>query len=330
MHRGKALRLKLAIAGVSFGTVVVVSFLAFLLRLPPKTTPVLGVTFSTVYARELGIDWKAAYLATLEDLGVKKLRIPVYWSDLEPKNGEYHWDDYDWMMQEAEAHGAKVTLVIGRKVPRWPECFVPDWAAQIDSTAAHQAQLDMMKTVVLRYRGSNALERWQVENEAFFPFGVCPPVDHDLFTKEVALVRSLDTHPIMMTESGEIDPWIDAAGVADVLGVSLYRVTWNSWYGYFIYPITPAYYRTRAASVHPFVPKIILSEVQAEPWQTKPLSEMSADERAAAFTAQDLETNVDFAERTGFDEAYLWGVEWWYAVRDRNPQLWAAAEKLWH
>ncbi len=330
MHRGRAWRLKLLIAFVSLGTVATVSVLAVWLRLPAKTPTAFGVTFSTVYARQLGIDWKAAYLAALDELGVRKFRIPVYWSDLEPSPGDFHFEDVDWMLSEAAARGAKVTLVIGRKLPRWPECFIPNWAEQLDVTAAGEAQLDMMRTVVERYRGSVALERWQVENEAFFPFGICPPPDRDLFDREIALVRSLDSHPIMMTESGEIDPWVDAAGVADVLGVSLYRVTWNSWYGFFLYPITPGYYRTRAESVKPFIKSIIISELQAEPWLTKPYGDMSPEERVNAFTASDLRTNVDFAERTGLPEAYLWGVEWWYAERDQNPDLWEEAKKIWH
>ena len=82
----------------------------------------IGVTFSTKYAKELGLDWKAAYLATLDDLGVRKFRIPVYWDEAEPERGRYAWDEVDWMLDEAAKRGADVILAVGRKTPRWPEC----------------------------------------------------------------------------------------------------------------------------------------------------------------------------------------------------------------
>jgi len=54
----------------------------------------LGVTFSMRYATDIGLDWRAAYLATLDDLGAKKIRIPVYWDFVEPQDGQYNFSDY--------------------------------------------------------------------------------------------------------------------------------------------------------------------------------------------------------------------------------------------
>ena len=31
--------------------------------------------------------------------------------------------------------------------------------------------------------------------------------------------------------------------------------------------------------------------------------------------------NIDFARRVGFPEVYLWGVEWWYWIRDRGNAI---------
>src|SRR3989338_5721806 len=46
-----------------------------------------GVTFSKPYAQGLGLDWKETYLAILDELNVKNLRIPAYWNELEgPKD----------------------------------------------------------------------------------------------------------------------------------------------------------------------------------------------------------------------------------------------------
>ena len=36
------------------------------------------------------------------------------------------------------------------------------------------------------------------------------------------------------------------------------------------------------------------------------------------------QTTIDFARRTGFSEIYLWGVEWWYWLKEeqRDVRFW--------
>ena len=39
---------------------------------------------------------------------------------------------------------------------------------------------------------------------------------------------------------------------------------------------------------------------------------------------------ISYTRRTGFDEAYLWGVEWWYQRNKQgNGSMWNEAKKLW-
>jgi hypothetical protein len=78
-----------------------------------------------------------------------------------------------------------------------------------------------------------------------------------------------------------------------------------------------------------FAEKIIVSELQAEPWVDRPVESLSGEERAAAFTVQDLSNNLLFAKAAGFSEVYLWGAEWWYVEKlAGRPSLWSAAESL--
>ncbi|MFA7319047.1 MAG: hypothetical protein WC022_00385, partial [Parcubacteria group bacterium] len=59
--------------------IVIAFFIYFNLPISQKNEEAqLGVTFSARYASDIGLDWKEAYLATLDDLGVKKIRLPVY------------------------------------------------------------------------------------------------------------------------------------------------------------------------------------------------------------------------------------------------------------
>jgi len=294
-----------------------------------KNEPKFGITFSFLYAQDLGLDWRGAYLAMLDDLEARYFRIPVPWSVLEKSSGEIWWNDIDFMMDEAEKRGVKITLAIGRKVPRWPECYIPDWAERLGREQQNQALLDFMENVVVHYKDHPAMQRWQVENEPFFPYGECPTPDPKLFQQELKLVRSLSDLPIMSTTSGENDLWIDVASNVDILGVSLYRTTWSDVLGYFIFPYGPDFYRAKSILTASVVDSIIISELQAEPWFRKPVLETPLEEQIALFDAPELLESVDFAKKTGLGEVYLWGAEWWYYVKLKGEDsLWNTAREI--
>lgn len=291
--------------------------------------PVFGATFSSKYAGELGLDWRRTYTAVLDELQVKRLRLPVYWSETAPTPETYNWNDVDWMVQEAGKRGVQLTLAIGRKLPRWPECYIPDWLEDRPALQQNDELLAYLRELVLRYDVSDVVGRWQVENEALFPFGDCPLPDPELFDSELNLVRTLSDKPIMLTASGEQEWWVNVAIPADILGVSLYRTTWNNLTGYFIYPIGPEYYQVKLATVRPLVSTVVLSELQAEPWFQTAQTETPLRQQAKMFTVENLNEQVDLAKRIGFDEIDLWGVEWWYWMKVQGEEdLWNAGKEL--
>ena len=319
---GTRIVLAVGILAVLFGAVA-----AWVNR--PLPTPELGVTFSTVYARSLGEDPDAVFSALLDNLKVRHFRLPLYWSDIEKSEGKYDWSAYDQLVNAADAHGASLTIAVGMKVPRWPECFVPDWAETKNPPAFEKSLLAFMSEAVHRYDDHRSVVRWQVENEPLFPFGVCDRPDLSRLAHEIELVHGLSDKPIQMTASGELESWALVAVPADVLGVSMYRTTWNDFWGYSRYPIPPIFYAARAALVSPFVTKTVVSEMQAEPWFFAPIDSRPLDAWAAAFTAEDLKDNYVFAARTGLPEASLWGAEWWYHLkRNGHPELWDTAREL--
>ena len=297
---------------------------------PRRQAPAaFGVTFSTKYAKELGLDWKVAYLATLDDLGIRKFRIPVYWDEAEPEPDRLAWDDVDWMLEEASKRGAEVVLAVGRKTPRWPECHVPDWAAKLDETRQRERVLKFLAAEVEHFKSSPAVRVWQVENEPLFHFGKCPPPDRDFLKKEILLVRGLDARPVMVTDSGELSTWIRTASLGDVLGISMYRLVWNKYLGEIYWPVSPLYYTDRVNLLSPVVKKVIVSELQAEPWFRKPVAETPIPEQFEQMDPERLRGNVDFAVSTGASEIYLWGVEWWYWLKTQgHDELWKAARGL--
>jgi hypothetical protein len=90
----------------------------------------LGATFISDYARYFDLDPQETLRAIFTDLNVKHVRFVSYWEDIEPKPGQYDFSDLDWQFKLAKDYGAKVSLSIGLRQPRWPECHMPGWAAR--------------------------------------------------------------------------------------------------------------------------------------------------------------------------------------------------------
>lgn len=297
------------------------------IQAPADDGQAFGVTFAPRVVRFYGNnDPVAAFTAVLDDLGVGLIRLPVYWNDVESEEGRFDFSDVDPYMDLAAERGAQVTLVIGMKVPRWPECHVPAWVTGEERQAALFRYLGV---VVARYKDHPALARWQVENEHHFPFGECPAPDPALFAAEVAYVRSIDTEtPLQLTVSGEQELWAGTADAADVLGTSLYRFAWNPTTGLVVFPHPPEFYRLQALALGNRVERVVISELQTEPWFEGGVIPDLLEERYALFTDDRLRDHVAFARRTGLPEVYLWGVEWWYDLAQRgDTRLWDAARE---
>ena len=128
--------------------IVLIAIIIFIFKIPRYYTsahigsdPEWGVTFSKKYSEELGLDWKKTYIAILEELGVDHIRIPVYWDDIETTRSTIDLSNYLFMVNEARSRNRGVVLVIGERLPRWPECHVPEWAttlSQIEKTSKNQ------------------------------------------------------------------------------------------------------------------------------------------------------------------------------------------------
>src|SRR6266404_916230 len=93
----------------------------------PTINPVWGINFSPNQARYLGLDPTQTFSAILKDLKPKKIRLVAYWETFEPRQGEFNFSETDALLKAASDNGTKITLVLGKKQPRWPECHVPDW-----------------------------------------------------------------------------------------------------------------------------------------------------------------------------------------------------------
>jgi len=292
-----------------------------------------GVAFSKPFATEMELDWRENYLAILDDLGVKKMRLPVYWQDVEPEPERYNFSDYDWMVEEAQKRNAELILVVGRKLPRWPECHAPFWADKLTEQEKQEKILNIVSKTVERYKGSGNLYLWQVDNEPFLPFGECTTTEKGFLDREIAEVREIDpSRKIMVTDSGELSIWLRAAKRADVFGTTMYRIIYKDPIGYFKYPLPPKFFWAKANITHLFFSgkPIVVSELQAEPWGPKLIYDLALEEQEKSMNLAQFRENIEYAEAVGFPENYLWGAEWWYwlKVKHNRPEIWEAAKEV--
>jgi len=260
-------------------------------------------------------------LSVLDGLKIKKIRIAARWSEIEPAENDFNYADLDWQLNEAAKRKTDVILAVGYRLPRWPECHNPSWVKEL-----RPAVLAYIEKTVRRYKDNPAVSVWQVENEPFLPFGECPPFDVSLLDEEIALVKKLDSRPVVVTDSGELSIWVRAAKRADIFGTTMYRWVWNELVGSYEYPIPPAFFRAKERLTKLFIGSskpFIVIELQAEPWTHKQIYEISVDEQLKLMPLSEVVETINYAKLTGFSDYYLWGVEWWYYLKQNgHPEYW--------
>ncbi|MEK7089960.1 MAG: beta-galactosidase, partial [Patescibacteria group bacterium] len=316
---------------VSAGIIILVVS-SLIAGIPGKKPQIFGATFAPFYAEKFGLDWQETYIAMLDDLGIRKLRLPAYWHEIEPEDDRFDFSRLDWQIDEAEKRGAEIILAVGYKLPRWPECHIPNWARGLSRADFEREVLEYIEATVKKYKNVEAIKSWQIENEPFLSFGdSCPGFSSKFLDKEIALVKSLDDRPVMITDSGELSIWIPAAKKADIFGSTLYRVIWNDRIGYFTYPIPPEFFRLKRAITEIFVGKkpMVIIELQGESWQKKMNYEISVEEQYKSMNPQAFQEVLSYIEGTGFDTFYLWGVEWWFWLKttQNKPEMWDIAKE---
>jgi hypothetical protein len=294
---------------------------------------VLGATFIPDYAESFGLDPKQTLNAMLSDLKLKQVRLVSYWEDIEPTPGHYDFSKLDWQFKMADKYGAKVSLAIGLRQPRWPECHSPSWA-NIDpkNQSAWRPQLNkFMEAVIMHYKNNPALQDYELENEYFLKvFGECTDFSRARLVDEYSLVKALDSkHQVIVSRS---DNWVGipvGQPTPDVFAISVYKRVWDATFThrYFEYPLPAKFYSMLAGSEELLSGKdMIIHELQAEPWTPngKLITEISVNEMYKSMSPHRLKDRITYGEATGMRTIDLWGAEWWYymLVKQHDPAAW--------
>lgn len=294
---------------------------------------VIGASFIPDYAEGFGLDPKDTLNAMLGDLKLKQVRLVSYWSDIEASPGHYDFSKLDWQFALANKYGTKVSLSIGLRQPRWPECHEPNWA-KIDpnNKAAWQPQLyKFIEAVVNHYKNNPALQDYELENEFFLKvFGMCTDFDRSRLVDEYNLVKAMDTkHEVIVSRS---DNWIGipvGKPTPDEFAISIYKRVWDATitHRYFEYPLPAWFYSALAGSEELLSGKdMIVHELQSEPWTPNGLqiTQISVKEMYKSMGPQRLADRINYGEATGMRTIDLWGAEWWYymKVKQADPATW--------
>ena len=297
---------------------------------------VFGATFIQDYVEYYGLNPKDTMSAIINDLGIKHLRLVSYWKDIESTPGTYDFSQLDWQFKEANKTGTKVSLAIGLRQPRWPECQEPKWVDSMTEEQWYPRLKDFMKQVIDRYKNNPALESYQLENEYFMKaFGECTNFDRNRLVDEFNFVKSLDpSHPLIISRSNN---WIGipmGQPRPDMFAISVYKRVWDKTvtHRYFEYPLPARFYAMLAGWGEILTGKnMMIHELQAESWLppnyemlTAPLSEQDK-----SMNPQRLKDRIEYGKATGMKRIDLWGVEWWYwhKVKLNDNSLWQTAKE---
>jgi len=298
-----------------------------------------GLTYSTKFAEQLGLDWQKTYERILLELKPRKIRLIAYWDEIEKEKGHFNFSKTDWLIQKTRESNTPIVFAVGMKTPRWPEFHVPDWARLIPTEERETALREYIKNVIEHYKDEPLIKMWQIENEPFLWFGERLKRGENFLEKEISLVKSIDKkRPILISDSGEFGLWYKAAKLGDIFGTTMYRNVYNNFLGKFIgninYPIGPNYFKLKEKVIrfliNDYDKKFVVIELQAEPWSHIQLQNLPYKEQMRLFSFDYFTDTIKYAKETGFDEYYLWGAEWWYWIKEKHndSRFWEYAKTI--
>lgn len=318
--------------------VVVIVASAVLWWLAQKPVPekiTYGMSFNTLYAHELGLDWKQTYDAILDELEVRHFRLAAHWPMIEPSDEEFNFAELDYQMDRAEEKGADVILSVGRRLPRWPECHVPEWAKNLSWEEQKDQIRNYINIVVNRYKDYPNITYWQVENEPYlsvFAHEYCGELDQDFLLEEIELVRSIDpARKILVTDSGNLGLWINPYRNGDIFGTSVYVYFWNPDFGQLKTILPPWWYRVKDNLMATLFEKkeTLLIELALEPWLVEPVVDVDLETQYSRMDVGKIREIIAYASETRYDRQYLWGAEWWYWLHlQGHSEIWELGKKL--
>lgn len=314
--------------------------------------PTLGVNFSHRHAEWLGLDPDDLYRALLDDLGVRHVRISVYWDEIAPTPAALELGSLRRWLDPLQARGAKALVTVGLKAQRWPEYYPPTWLTS-SMPMAHGADVEqhprvvahlllMLERVTAYLADYDAVGAWQVENEPFLPsmrHTEAWQISPSLLAREIEVVRGSDprSRPIVVnhsTQSRFDRRWWTALRSADRLAENIYtrkpnRWPWPRYFNLYALPVYRPALGRESRVARDLGKGLWITELQAEPWQRDDIKTLRP-EQVESISPERIRRNLALVHRAGASHVYLWGAEWWQytAQQHGDTRYWDLARSL--
>lgn len=272
-----------------------------------------GASLSSKQCRDLNINPLELLHGAMHDLGLKRFRLMSYWDECEPEQGILNFELLDALIQEITDGGGEISLCIGMRQPRYPECHIPQWAKDMPQDERNAALYSYIETVIKRYKNNTAITSWQLENEAYNKgIGECDDYDRARIRAEFELIKDIDHfRPVIMTAS---NTWAIPfrRPRPDIIGISLYLHQWGK-RGLSRRHKSSLYHRVRNWLIEETlrVP-VFCHELQMEPWGERATQDLNDIDQTTLLPVEDLKTYINYAVDSGCRVIDMWGLEWWY------------------
>ncbi len=291
-----------------------------------------GASFSTKACAQYNLKPEKVLEAALSNLGARRFRLMTYWDEIEQERDVYDFSSIKSQLEiVARYPDAEVSLCIGVRQPRWPECHLPEWVKQLSEDEFEQAALRFVKASLEACASHPSITSFQLENEFYNKgIGLCANYSRPRLIHEFELVRQYaGGRPILMSASNNWSLPLRSPR-PDIIGFSIYRYQHNGTkQTNSVFPAT--WYRARATALKSLGGvQVICHELQAEPWGEKGTDQLPLEQQLDLMNAERFNEHVAFALRAGMPTIDLWGLEWWYWLwhDQRKPEMWEAAQAI--
>lgn len=334
----------------------------------PRGSTLLGISFRPPQVAAFGLGARST-LRRLLAYPFQLIRLGAYWNRIEGAPGAFDAQELDWQVEAAERAGKQIVLCVGAvKTFGYPEFFVPDHhlAHPLPEHALVRpsvypsllaAATEFLTRVVDRYKDRKSIIAWQVEHESVDPLGVEHSwrLDAAFVEKEVQAARRTDpSRPILMNgflpaslpvglsqwwrTRDQGDSLTVAQRMADIVGIDYYPrhalATVGARTLYLDGSGSPWQHPRRRqlfAWARRSGRRLMISEGQAEPWETVTLP---PDPRGRGMSSclpehviENYNRSMSWARQAASPlDAYLfWGAEYWILRQQRGDSRYTGA-----
>lgn len=272
-----------------------------------------GASLSVKACRQFSVAERDVLKFALQTLGLRRFRLMTYWDECEQTPGVYDFSKTHEFINEIARYNGEVTLCLGLRQPRWPECHPPEWANELGAYEFNQCLFAFIRKAVGEFKSVNTVVSYQLENEALNRgIGTCENFSQSRLQNEYELIKKLDPYrPVIMSTS---DSWGLPARKPrpDMFGFSLYRHQWTQ-RGLSRRHRSPSFIRLRKQMIERIIRRpVICHELQMEPWGPRGTEQLSNEEQLKLMNAAHMGEALKYARMSGFTTIDMWGLEWWY------------------